>query len=344
MPRIHSLSDVGMENRSMLNRFHSFVAEKVNAINQLTQPYRDWYENQPALKRLLVNVGVVILSIAGILLIIFHKYAIQILVQLADYWESLKYGRLILFTLVFFVGFPPLLGFSALSLLSGMVYGFPNGWPLLASASVTGSFASFLVFRYLLRDKAEHYVHANEKFRAFAEILKEDASLFVLILLRLCPLPYSLSNGALAAIPELPASTYLFASLLTTPKLFIHVFVGHTIKNLGDEQRPTSAKIIDIISVLITGVALGLATYIIYNKMQAKLNSYHTGRNASDEIIFGNFDDELELGQNLELDSHDFDEDNFIIADDDDSNESASRAHESTEDTEMNKKNDPKTL
>lgn len=339
MPRLHSSSDAAMEPNSLPQRIRSLLNERIAAVNDLTYQYKEWFHNQPTHARILLALGGVLLSFVAILLIIFHRYAIHILVQVSDYWEHLTYGRSILFVLVFFVGFPPLLGFSPLSLLSGMVYGFPNAWPLLSTASVLGSLASFLVFRHLLRNRAERYVQSNEKFRAFAEILKEDASLLVLVLLRLCPLPYSLSNGALAAIPQLPTLTYFLASVITTPKLFIHVYVGHTIKNLGDDQRPFSAKVIDVISVLLTGLALGLASYIIYNKMQAKLQSYHMDRNANDDMIFGNFDDDLESGQDLELDSHDFDEDNFIITDDDDTNDAASQS-KSSKSTEYSKTDD----
>ncbi|SGZ48732.1 CIC11C00000005004 [Sungouiella intermedia] len=318
MPRLHSSSDADMTS-GFASRVSSTIKDQANALSGLQSLTLEWYRSQSRAKQILLALGGFIAAIVGVLVLIFHRYVIGALVEVADYWNSLKYGRLILFTLIFFVGFPPLLGYSALSMLCGMVYGFPGGWPLLASATVTGSFASFLFFRYVLRSRAESLVQQNEKFRAFAEILKEDASLFLLILLRLCPLPYSLSNGALAAIPNLPALTYFLASLITSPKVFIHVFVGHTIKNLGNEERPTSAKIMDGISIIITGCALSLASYIIYNKMQQKLDSYHhvPNREGLDHMIFGNFDDDLESGPTVELDAADFDDDNFIIEDED---------------------------
>lgn len=282
----------------------------------------DWFKSQSTIKKVFYIAGAISAFVAAVVVLIFHKYLIGSLVEVSELINKSKYGGLALFIAIFFVGFPPLLGFSALSMLCGMVYGFPGGWPLLAAASISGSFASFMVFRYFLRNQAERLVAQNEKFRAFAEILKEDASLFLLILLRLCPLPYSLSNGALAAIPNLPASTYLLASFITSPKMFMHVFIGHTIKNLGDAERPTSAKVLDVFSILLTGCAVSLASLIIYKRMQQKLESYHerdSTTNASyDDLVFGNFDEDPELGNNLELNSTEFDDDNFIIDDDDD--------------------------
>lgn len=292
----------------------------MNSISEASRKYLDWYNQQPTGKKVLLAIGGISCIIITILVLIFHSFFLELLVKMSDAWVELKFGKLILWLLIFFVGFPPLLGFTPLAMLCGMTYGFPWGWPILASASVLGSLASFLVFRHILHNQAERMVHLSEQFRAFSEILKEDASLLVLILLRLCPLPYSLSNGALAAIPELPTLTYFLASFITSPKLLIHVFVGHTMKTLGDANRPTSAKIIDVISVLITGSSLLLASYIIYVKMQRKVRSYHQ-HPQSDDMIFGNFDDDIESGQNLELASNDYDDDNFIITEDDDPEE-----------------------
>lgn len=292
----------------------------MDSLTGLRDRYAAWYEQQSPRKKALLVVGGIFCIIIGILLLLFHNFFLELLVGLSDSWDQLRFGKVILWTLIFFVGFPPLLGFTPLAMLCGMTYGFPYGWPLLASASVLGSLASFLVFRHILHNQAKKLVQLSEQFRAFSEILREDASLFLLILLRLCPLPYSLSNGALAAIPELPTLTYFLASLITSPKMLIHVFVGHTMKTLADSTRSTSAKIIDVISVLLTGSSLLLASYIIYNKMQKKVISYHQ-HPRSDEMIFGNFNDDIESGQNLELASTDFDDDNFIITDDEEAHD-----------------------
>lgn len=306
-------------NGDIISRFKSMAISQNEALGDIQARFKQWYLSHSPLQKVLLAIGGLAVFISGILALIFHKLVITSLVDISEYLENLRYGHLLLFVLVFFVGFPPLIGYSALSMLCGMVFGFPGGWPLLASATILGSLASFLVFRFLLQHRAEQLVQHNEKFRAFAEILKDDTSLFILVLIRLCPLPYSLSNGALAAIPNLPVFTYLMASVITSPKMFVHIFVGSTIKHLGDEERPYSAKVIDVISILITGCALSLASYIIYNKMQRKLDSYHQGRDSNyDELIFGNFNDDLELNPNVPLEAGDFDEDNFVIGEDDD--------------------------
>lgn len=326
MPRLHSASDPFQDqdqfpqnnNNNYMRRVNDIFQDKLYMIQSVGQQTVEWYQRQPLWKRVVMQFLFVFNFIAVVLIIIFHKSIIHGIVIMSDKWLDLKFGQLILFTLVFMVGFPPLIGFSALSMLCGMVYGFTHGWLLLAVASISGSFCSFLVFRYLLHTRAERLMNSNKSFRAFAEILHEDSSLFILVLIRLCPLPYSLSNGALAAIPELPALTYFLASVITSPKLMIHIFVGHKIKDLGDETKGKSTHIIDIISILITGVAGSMTAYIIYYKMQRKLELYHQRGliPRDDAMIFGNFED-IESANNVELNAADFDADNFIIEDED---------------------------
>ena len=324
MPQLPSSDNNGYRYRTVSpsspNTLRGILSAKIALGAIIAQQAKEWYFQQSIGKRILLAILLVILGIIGTLFLIFHVYIIKFLIYLSDQWHDLKFGSLIIFILVFMVGFPPLIGFTGLSLLTGMIYGFPNGWPLLACASILGCTCSFLIFRYVLQKQAQKLMNHNETFRAFAEILRDDNSLLLLILIRLCPLPYSLSNGALAAIPELPLSTYFLATFITSPKLLIHLFVGSKLKEIGDDKSTGSTRIVDIISIIITATAASLAAYLIYAKMQQKLASYHSrGLAADDTLVFGNFEDDLEMGSHneIELNSADFDADNFIIEDDD---------------------------
>ncbi|CUM64681.1 uncharacterized protein PRCAT00002290001 [Priceomyces carsonii] len=327
MPRLQSSSNVYLDTpdqhaTNWNSRMNTNIKARVDAVNELGRSTLEWYHQQSKIRKIIIIFLITIGFVFFILVLIFHNRLIKQLVVISDKLEKLRYGRLLLFSLVFIVGFPPLIGFTPLSMLTGMVYGFPNGWFLLASASISGSLCSFIVFRYILQEQARKFMNYHEMFRAFAEILRDDSSLFLLILIRLCPLPYSLSNGALAAIPELPTLTYLLASVITSPKFLIHIFVGYKLKELGDISKSKSTKIIDMLSIIMAGVAASLTTYFIYNKMKRKLRSYHSSNGPNQEryeqMIFGNFDDDLESGNNVELNSADYDVDNFIIEDDGD--------------------------
>ncbi|EGW30426.1 uncharacterized protein SPAPADRAFT_143324 [Spathaspora passalidarum NRRL Y-27907] len=326
MPRLHTNSDVHFisptnTSASGMTSLQRLIAQRMNTVVQFTHHSSTWYAKQSSLTQVALGIFVVLATTAFILMLIFHADIIKFLIYVSDQWHSLKYGSVILFILVFMVGFPPLIGFTALSMLTGMIYGFPQGWPLLASASVLGCIASFFIYRYILQAHAQRFTNKNETFRALGECMTDDNSLVLLVLIRLCPLPYSLSNGALSSIPNLSASTYIIATVITSPKLLIHLFVGHKLKSLGDETRSGTTKFVDLLSILITLTAASATAYIIYFKMQKKLASYHQRRYVNDDVlVFGNFDDDLEMNENtteVELNSADFDADNFIIEDED---------------------------
>lgn len=305
-------NDATMDRNTLRDAVRALAARA----NEFGASVLAWYRKQPLWKRILVALAAAAYVAFVCLTLIYYRQYLHFGVQVATKWRDLTLGRPLLFLLVFIVGFPPLIGFSALSTLSGMIYGVLGGWLVLSTASITGLLASFVVFRYLLQSQAQRLVNSNERFRAFAEILKEESLLWFLMLIRLGPFPYSLLNGALAAIPELHLPTYVLALVLTSPKLFIHVFVGHQLVALDDDLKLSTSKIVDLVSILVAALSAAAVTYFIYTRMQQKLAQYHAnGHEAGqgyDELVFGNFPDEE---NELELDASQFDADNFVIDD-----------------------------
>ena len=109
-------------------------------------------------------------------------------------------------------------------------------------------------------------------------------------LLRLCPFPYSLTNGAMAAVYGLPTKNFAIAQLITTPKLLIYLFVGSRIKNIG-ETNSTSSKIINLLSIVVTMAVLTITAWVLYLKMQKKYaelqrNNEQLNSNPNDDTVF----------------------------------------------------------
>jgi len=91
-------------------------------------------------------------------------------------------------------------------------------------------------------------------------------------MIRLCPLPYSFSNGAISTIPTVTWQNFMLATALVTPKLLLHIFVGRQIGLLAEEGNKMDAKtkMISYLSIAI-GMAAGIATgYFIYVKTKAR--------------------------------------------------------------------------
>lgn len=222
----------------------------------------DFYYNLSIIKRILLLLVGTTFLVAGILFIIFHEKVFELLVAFAESWKELKGGPYIMFLLITIISFPPLIGYSTLGSLCGMMYGFPGGWPLLTAGTLFGSTLSFLVFRYFFSDFATKLAQSNRKFAALTKTMEQD-NFTLLWMIRLCPLPYSLSNGALASIPSVSATGFFLATLVTSPKLFIHVFIGDRIARLGTE-KDTATKIVDVFSILLAVIFAAATAYTIY--------------------------------------------------------------------------------
>lgn len=146
-----------------------------------------------------------------------------------------------------------------------------KGWLIIASATIVGSTASFIVSRTVLRQYVSRLAERNKRFAALSLVLKHDG-IKLLIMIRLCPLPYSFSNGAISTIPTVTWQKFMLATALVTPKLLLHIFVGRQIGLLAEEgnKMDIKTKMISYLSIAI-GMAAGIATgYFIYVKTKAR--------------------------------------------------------------------------
>jgi uncharacterized membrane protein YdjX (TVP38/TMEM64 family) len=220
----------------------------------------------PLQKILAVTAGICSI-IFGILFLVYNEKIFAALAPAAKKWRDIKGGWMILWTLTFISAFPPLIGYSTTVTISGFVYGFPNGWFIVASATVIGSLASFMASRTILSKYVHRLVGQDKRFEALALTLKHDG-LKILCMIRFCPLPYSLSNAAMSTFPTVHPLSFALATLIASPKLLIHVFIGSRMAAIGErgEKMDASTKAINWASIIIGGI-LGVGVgYVIYQK------------------------------------------------------------------------------
>lgn len=122
---------------------------------------------------------------------------------------------MLVWLLAFVCAFPPMIGYSTAVTISGFVYGFPLGWPIVATATVAGSTAAFMTSRGVFSGYVHRLVGKDKKFIALGQVLRRDG-LGVLAMIRLCPLPYSLSNGFLATVPSIRPLGFAAATACAT--------------------------------------------------------------------------------------------------------------------------------
>ncbi|KAB8302902.1 hypothetical protein EYC80_006226 [Monilinia laxa] len=228
-----------------------------------------WQKFSP-IQRGLAIVAVILNIILVVLFLVYQHQIFASLAPFAERWRDMRGGWMILWAMTFIAAFPPLIGYSSTITIAGFVYGVPKGWAIVASATVAGSLCSFLASRTILSTYVHRLVGQDKRFEALALTLKHDG-IKILCMIRLCPLPYSLSNAAIATFPTVHPLNYALATALVTPKLFIHVFIGSRLGSLaGNEAMDTSTKIINYTSIIIGGALGATVGYIIYQRTMAR--------------------------------------------------------------------------
>ncbi|KAF2400534.1 hypothetical protein EJ06DRAFT_494372 [Trichodelitschia bisporula] len=234
---------------------------------------RAWkeYNKLSALQRAGAIIAGLATVVVGILFLIYNERIFSWLAPIAAKWRDIPGGWLILWSATFIVSFPPLIGYSSCVTLAGFVYGFPNGWYIVASATILGSTASFLLSRYLIHDFVHRLIQRDARFAALALTLKHDG-IKLLVMIRLCPLPYSLSNGALSTIPTVGWPAFMAATAAVSPKLLLHVFIGSQLAKIAEsgDKMDAKTKAMSYISIVV-GVLAGAATgWFIYRQTKKR--------------------------------------------------------------------------
>lgn len=230
---------------------------------------RLWFNFTP-----LQRAGIVILNIVLFILVIlglvYNQRIFAWLAPAAKRWRELPGGWLILWFMTFFVSFPPLIGYSSCVTIAGFVFGM-KGWFIVSTATVAGSTCAFLVSRTALKSFVSRLTEKNQRFAALSLVLKHDG-LKLLVMIRLCPLPYSISNGAISTIPTVNWQNFAIATALASPKLLLHVFVGSRLGDIAEngDKMDFKTKMVSYISMFI-GMVAGIATgYFIYLRTKAR--------------------------------------------------------------------------
>ncbi|KAI9662426.1 MAG: Tlg2-vesicle protein [Bathelium mastoideum] len=248
----------------------TFGQRMMHSVDKFQRRALKTYDKLTVLQKILLVVAGICVIVLGILFLVYNKRIFASLAPVAEKWRNMRGGWLIIWALTFVVSFPPLIGYSTVVTLAGFVYGL-SGWFIIATATVAGSTASFLVSRTVLSGFVQRMTQNDKRFTALSLVLKHDG-LKLLCMIRLCPLPYSLSNGAISTIPSVTVRDFAIATALISPKLLIHVFVGSQLGSLAEhgDKMSAGAKAVSYLGMAIGGVA-GLVTgWWMYRKVGAR--------------------------------------------------------------------------
>jgi uncharacterized membrane protein YdjX (TVP38/TMEM64 family) len=216
-------------------------------------------------------LAAVIVNVFLILFLIYNEKIFAYIAPAAKKWHDVRGGWIILWLMTLICAFPPLIGYSTTVSIAGFVYGFPNGWFIVASATVVGSLASFVASRTVLSNYVHKLVGKDKRFEALALTLRHDG-LKILCMIRLCPLPYSLSNAAMSTFPTVHPLSFALATAIASPKLLIHVFIGNRLAQIAEKggKMDAGTKAINYASIIIGSIIGAAVGWWIYRKTMAR--------------------------------------------------------------------------
>lgn len=126
-------------------------------------------------------------------------------------------------------------------------------------------------------------------------------------MLRFCPLPYSLSNAFIATIPSVNWQMFALATFLSTPKLFVHVFIGTKLGEIAEHggEMDAKTKALSYLSIVLGMCVAAVTTTLIYNSTKKRAREIATTRGTSsptglDSPIIGLLDSVDELPPHAE--------------------------------------------
>jgi uncharacterized membrane protein YdjX (TVP38/TMEM64 family) len=249
----------------------SYQSQIIYSAQKVYRKLHTIFQRLTPLQKILVIIAAIVTNILGILFLIYNEKIFGALAEPAKKWHDIRGGWTILWALTFISAFPPLIGYSTTVTIAGFVYGFPNGWFIVASATVCGSLASFLACRTVLSAYVHRLVGKDKRFEALALTLKHDG-LKILCMIRFCPLPYSLSNAAMSTFPTVHPLSFALATLIASPKLLIHVFIGSRLASIAENggKMDAGTKAINYASITIGGILGAAVGWIIYQRTIAR--------------------------------------------------------------------------
>lgn len=265
----------------------SFRDRMINQAESFYRAAKDRWERMTLVQKTLYFLGSLLVGALGIASLILAGHIFIWLGPVAEQWEHSAGAYALVWFSIILVSFPPLVGWSTLGTISGFLFGFWRGcvhpcallileihlliffqrWIVYASATVVGSTISFIVSRTVLSGFVKRMMEHDKRFAALALTLKYDG-LKLLCMIRLCPLPYSICNGAVSTFPTVKPLSYSLATLIVAPKFMVPAFIGSRIRILSEnnEQMSAGSKAINIISIIVS-VSIGVATGIyIYRR------------------------------------------------------------------------------
>ncbi|KAF8299895.1 hypothetical protein DL93DRAFT_2091097 [Clavulina sp. PMI_390] len=206
------------------------------------------------------------IGIASVFIFIGPAKIFQTLYDTAQKLKAMPLGWLILISMAIILSFPPLIGYSTTMTLCGFAYGPLGGLLVAGTGALIGSTLTFIILRLLYKERVKKWTSQNKRWQAMEAVI-EAKGLPLIVMIRLCPIPWVYSNALFASMESVQLWQFVFATICLMPKLFLVIFVGSQVAKLSDgktrgEMSPV-VKVLNVLSIVLTaGVAFGTGWFV----------------------------------------------------------------------------------
>ena len=168
-----------------------------------------------------------LLALAGVVLLI-RAAPVDLLLQGLKSWiAGLGPWGPVIFALVYAVWAVAFLPGSALTLAGGAIFGLGWGFVAVICGATLGAALSFLIARYVAREKVSRIARRNPKFGAIDRAI-EEGGWKIVALLRLSPaIPFNLQNYLYGLTPIRFWPCVLTSAIFMMPGTLLYVYLGY---------------------------------------------------------------------------------------------------------------------
>jgi uncharacterized membrane protein YdjX (TVP38/TMEM64 family) len=250
--------------------------EIIERVKNIRNKAISWFREQSTANKIGLVCLFSVYTWITILILINHQKIIEYIVNGSDRIKDSGFkGISVFIILLSVVSFPPLIGFSSLCIMIGIVYGFSGYWMITITSSIMST-VSLCTFKYFFKDTSRRIIDSNERLELFVSVIKDESTtffeeVFILTLMKLCPLPYSITNGGLGCVPHLSPVAFFIACIICSPKYFIQLFLGIQLRKIGSIDKDSSKKTTDLIIILVTTLSFAILSMLLYKRLQKKI-------------------------------------------------------------------------
>lgn len=108
--------------------------------------------------------------------------------------------------------FPPLLGYSTTMTICGFAYGPFGGLLVAGSGAIIGSALTFVILRLLFKRRIKSWTAQNKRWQAMEAVI-DAKGLPLVIMIRLCPIPWVYSNALFASMESVKLWQFVIATM-----------------------------------------------------------------------------------------------------------------------------------